>query len=436
MRIPHRCAQLVFFIVHSAVYIVAYLIPQFVFWVVARGPISSLERWLGDERTFLPEHRMVRVVANWSNRRVAAMFGADVDYFTQGLPEMNGHISTILASFSPLRRLPHVQVQVVAPDGCTLCVDISRSPVCLPQGVFLILPGLASCSNSAYIKHFVAQATVMGFDCAVLLARGMGDSPLNAPQLMSGAWTADLRHIVDTCLVDPKWRAEHFGSSTAPVFAIGFSLGGNVLCKYLGEEGKGGRTARLPIAAAFAICTPWDFHESSAHMRKMAAMVLYQPVLIRGLKDYMCRHKDVVEKGQGLETVFTDGTVSGLRTVHEFDEEVVCPHFGYPFLEAYYSDAMSFPWLDRCPIPLLCIGCLDDPVTGPPPHWRRWDLLAQRNPNIVYFEYPKGGHLGFLSNPVRNIVGDPNAMEDAVLSAAASVATVHATKTKSYLNGR
>jgi predicted alpha/beta-fold hydrolase len=271
----------------------------------------------------------------------------------------------------------------------------------------------------------------------VVNTRGMGTTTLNKPHLMSGATTDDIRHALKTAL-SRKELAAYIGASLAaaadsggsssngtrgdfvvPVIGVGFSLGGNVLCKYVGEQGQ--RNEATGLDAAIAIHAPWDFHVSAGHMRRLTQRVIYQPHLLHGLRSYILRHREVLAGDRPVAAVLNSGVLDELATVQDFDEAVIVPHFGYESVEDYYSQAMSLPYLEHTKIPTFCLGAADD-VICPPPALRRWELLCQRNRNVMYVQTPAGGHLGFLGDPWSELWNVPNFGEKLTLNVASSVA--------------
>jgi predicted alpha/beta-fold hydrolase len=411
--------QALFFVAHVVVHSLFYIAPHFAWKLLVELPLTAVETMIGDQRTFTADRSAAIIVTHWRDKTVTSLFGLGGDSSTVPYtsPLYNGHIGTLIGSVRTDVPVEYERKNAVGADGCELRIDWCKSNTHSVRGVLLLLPGLSSCSATSYIRRYVFAATNCGFHCAVLNTRGMGTAPLTVPHLMSGAFTGDIRHVLQKSMSREQLKNE-FGRSL-PLIAVGFSLGGNVLCKYVGEQGLRNEDPRLD--AAIAINAPWDFHESATHMSRLTQLVVYQPHLLVGLKKYIARHRDMLLRDSNLRNTIESGVVEKLRTVQDFDEHIIVPHFGYESVQDYYSKAMSLPFLEYTKIPTFCLGSADDTVTGPPPTLRRWELLCQRNRNVMYVEAPAGGHLGFLSEPFSELRNAPNFGEQLTLNVASSV---------------
>lgn len=175
-------------------------------------------------------------------------------YFTKSyeLPAIlnNGHVETIFAAL--FRRRPHILYNrelVHMPDGGVVALDSEdlTSSQQLPSDapVLILLPGLTGGSEDSYVQHAVVHAREAGIRAVVFNSRGTSASPVTTPQFYSASYTGDLRCVV-----------AHVASQLppgAPLYAAGWSLGANILTKYLGEEG-----AATPIKAAVTMCNPFN----------------------------------------------------------------------------------------------------------------------------------------------------------------------------------
>merc|ERR1719454_2779237 len=108
------------------------------------------------------------------------------------------------------------------------------------------MSGIAGGSHDKYLKLFLRRAHVAGYRCVAFNCRGTSDSPLTTPQFYSASFTGDVRAVVDELAT--RWPG-------APLFAVGWSLGANILTNFLGEEGKAAK-----LAGAVAMCNPFDLN--------------------------------------------------------------------------------------------------------------------------------------------------------------------------------
>ncbi|MFS7895506.1 putative alcohol O-acetyltransferase [Helianthus anomalus] len=110
--------------------------------------------------------------------------------------------------------------------------------------IVIVIPGLTSDSSSAYLKHLAFSTAKRGWNVVICNHRGLGGISITSDCFYNAGWTNDLRDVI---------KQLHQEYPNAPLFAVGTSIGANILVKYLGEDGED-----IPIAGAVAICSPWD----------------------------------------------------------------------------------------------------------------------------------------------------------------------------------
>ena len=398
----------------------------------AKAKIESLETARGIKSNAL------RCVAK-SAQRVQELWGVAVEEFhgSDGTlrqrydsPLYNRHVGTILGFVRPeLKAVKYdFREKVTGSDGCELYIDwlfYKGDPTSRAAGCVLVLPGLASHSASGYIMNFVKHASSVEacMHCGVLNARGMGTTPLTQPKLMSGSMTDDIRYVVEHYFTEDR-VSSRFGRRL-PLMLVGFSLGSNILVKYLGEEGQRLATSptnAFPVKCAVAICTPWDPHETTQIMNRPLEHLLYQLDLLDGLMRYIRRHHHHGRRFRGINV--DEILMHPPRSIEEFDTRVTAPHYGFSSSEEYYTECMSFPKLDFVPVPLLCFMAEDDPVCGPPPSTKKWVEKVKLNNNVTCVIAPAGGHMGFLQSPLAEVNGRPNFLERFVVGALDHAASV------------
>ncbi|CUG92828.1 membrane-associated protein, putative [Bodo saltans] len=418
--------RLMFFAVHCVAHVCLYLVPRCLFYILVKLPITLIEQQLGEQRSFPENDFLMEVVTNWWDKSTLRFFGIVERGMEYPRPLYGGHMQTLMGATRVVGRPAYRRVVVTADDSNPICLDWSVAPTYngkQVRGVFLVVPGLASSSSSSYIRQFVLDANKDGFHCCVINARGMGSTPVTAPQLIGAVFTADIRAVLrDNIMLTSAAEAAVIAHTSFPIQAIGFSLGGAILSNYLAEESLSASVAPNTglglIKAAYAVCAPYDMHESANHMLRLSQMLIYQPNLTKGLKNYLRRHKDIVEIISNMPNA-DESVLSTVRTVQEFETVYVAPHFGFKCREDYYTASSVMEGkLEHVAIPMMCIGAQDDPIVGPPPHLRRWERIAQTNKNIVFVGLPAGGHLGFLGNPLDELMGATEAAHLLVLHAA------------------
>jgi uncharacterized protein len=246
----------------------------------------------------------------------------------------------------------------------------------LPSAVFATRPlavlvhGLSGCEDSFYIRKSAAHLLSMGFPVLRLNLRGAGDSrPYCRFQYHAGA----SNDFAEALAALPRPLA------AAGVVAVGYSLGANMLLKYLGEHGGGAR-----LKAAVAISAPLDLAETSRHMMRRRN-ALYQFYLLRDMRrESTTPSADVTARERAA--------IVASRSIWEFDHGFTAPRNGYGGAEDFYEQNAALRFLDDIAVPTLIIHALDDPWI-PPGAYHAYDW--RRNPNLVPLLTPRGGHVGF-----------------------------------------
>lgn len=344
-------------------------------------------------------------------------------------PPYTGHVGTILCAFRPHRHIPYLRVVHPGADGNPMYLDWLLTDSRHAKGVFLIIPGLASWSGTNYIEHFVWFAFTHHFHCGVFNSRGMGNTPIETPRLMSGKWTDDLRAVLRD---GPFSRAaiEKRCGAGIPIIGVGFSLGGVILSKYVGEECLAGRD--LVMDAVMVVNSPLDCLDSTALMSQGISKVLYQPSMTGGLTAYARRHAKVLKDLPGLSpdvrAAFASGclekVLAQVKTVRDFDRFITAPTLGFATPEDYYHHISPIEWLPHFSVPVLCISAADDPVSGEPPMANLANTM-QSNPNVALLVIPHGGHLGYIRSVWDEWLGTETVMEKIIYEVAAAITPRH-----------
>lgn len=374
--------------------------------------------------SYLPRCRPPRVLAG---AKIAGLLTSPMfhrRYFPAIFPAaLAGHIYTIvyshagLLSFLPFLRGPaYARTRIPTPDpGGHAVLDIA-TPSCgaypKAKGTILVLPGLTSSSASGYVQRFTAAATRRGWRVAVLNARGCvpgEELPHDAPVLFSAATISDVAYAVAV------WWRTAAASPAEPLCLVGFSLGGNVLVRFLaacaadattaaqidalGPAPPGGGVRRPPpcgpVVAAATVCNPMDLAHCARHFSATATgRHLYDPVLAQGLRQVTRRHAAALRRSPKLPAGALE-RVERVQRVRDYDAAIVVPMFGYDSVADYYARASSRDAVATTPIPLLVVEASDDPVTPPCMPVAEARGVCAANGNVAFARTAAGGHLGF-----------------------------------------
>ena len=259
------------------------------------------------------------------------------------------------------------------PDGDVTAIDwlIESEPLPPTAPLLVILHGLEGSAESAYARMLMDTAYHLGWHCCVMHFRDCGDYRNRLPRRYHAGETNDVRYFVNELTA-----SEQFG----PIVAVGYSLGGNVLLKYLGESGD-----TSPLRAAAAVCAPLNLHKCSDALNTGFSKI-YQYHLIRRMK------KAVKRKFDRHTAAFDWDKAMAAKTFDEFDDAVTAPLHGFAGRQDYYDRCSSVNFLKDITKPTLIVNALDDPFMTPaviPPA----ELLSDA---VTLEVSDQGGHVGYI----------------------------------------
>lgn len=291
-------------------------------------------------------------------------------------PLLSGaHVQTIVpALLRPMPRLALRIERLETPDGDF--VDLGwAGPEPAGAPIAILVHGLGGGFDSKYIGGLGRHLVAAGWRVCALQLRGAGVEPNRLPRAYHQGDTADLRLL---------WQRLREREPDVIIASVGWSLGGNVTLKALGEEG-----ANAAPDIACAVSVPFDLHACADHLRRGFARN-YQRRLLDALKD-MARRKHAVTPVPAPGD-FAKAMLA--RDFFEFDDAYTAPLNGFADAEDYYARCASATYLQRIRRPTLILHALDDPfmVPGIVP---RAEQLA---PSITLELAERGGHVGFMAS--------------------------------------
>lgn len=288
----------------------------------------------------------------------------------------SAHAQTMWGRFA--RRVPRIPTTIEflsSNDG-----DRIELHHVLPQHLdaprLLLLHGLEGSPRSHYVGGLLQQAASHGWGATLLVFRGCGSAPNEARRFYHSGETEDLRQCFRT--LSERWKG--------PWLLAGVSLGGNVLLKWLGEEGSslGGR-----VLAAAAVSVPYDLEAGARHIAKGFARV-YDRSFLKSLR------RKAAAKLQRYPDLFDGEALRRARSVFEFDDVVAGPVHGFADARDYYQRSSSLHFLERIRVPTLLLSARDDPFL-PSDLLPRVGQVAARNECLTTEFHDRGGHVGFIS---------------------------------------
>ncbi len=297
----------------------------------------------------------------------------------------NPHLQTI---FPSLFRKPPSSVlkreRLTTPDNDFIDLDFCGEG---NQPLVILLHGLAGCSQSNYIKGLQYTLLQLDFRSVVLNFRGC-----------SGEYnhSALCYHSGETKDIDFLYRTLRTREPGTPMAAVGFSLGGNVLLKWLGEQNR-----KVSLFAATAISVPLVLSEC-ANKLDSGFSRLYRTSLLRELKRYMRlkqKHLTILGKTSEAKKIEQLGNLENIASFWQYDDHVIAKLYDFTDVNDYYKSSSSRQFLKSISVPTLLIQAEDDPFMTSKVIPELNELSAS-----VSIEITKaGGHVGFISgkNPFK-----------------------------------
>jgi uncharacterized protein len=243
-----------------------------------------------------------------------------------------------------------------------------------PQGegpAVMIFHGLEGSSQSNYAIGILEALHAAGFQAVVVHFRGCsGESNKLLRRYHAGA-TDDMAHVAE--VLKGRWPKR-------PLFAVGYSLGGNALLKWLGETG-----AANPLAGAVAISVPFQLSLVADRLQTGFSRI-YRRYLLRKLIHAAMR------KAHCPGFPLLPESFDRLNSMRAYDDLITAPLHGFDSAEDYYAKASCRQYLRGIAVPTLILHALDDPFMSA-------DAVPRQDEVSLAVELgisPKGGHVGFV----------------------------------------
>ncbi len=292
-----------------------------------------------------------------------------------------GDLPTVWASVArPLPRPRFRRERWELPDGDFL--DVDRLPGSPGRPVLVISHGLEGSSGASYVRHAAAAAARRGLAVAAWNFRGCSGEPNRLLRQYHSGETGDLARVVARLAGEEPKR---------PVLLLGFSLGGNQIVKWLGDEGEG-----LPgaVRAAAAISVPFDLVACARALDAPGFWPwVYRERFLRRLR------RKASAKARAHPGALDLAAVLRARTFAEYDDLVTAPIHGFAGADDYWTRCSSGPLLGGVRRPLLLVSAEDDPFVPGSCIPRE---AARKNPAVTLEVTSGGGHVGFVTgSPLR-----------------------------------
>ncbi len=280
--------------------------------------------------------------------------------------------------FRKLHRMEFRRERIDLPDGDFVDVDFAP-PANRDAPLVLLLHGLEGSAKRGYALNTYRELASRGLSAVGLNFRSCSGEPNRAARFYHSGDTDDIRFVLN--LLAERMPRTKLG-------AIGFSLGGNALLKYLGEEGE-----RAVVSAVVAVSVPFDLGAGARLLDETRMGRFYTRTFLKTLQGKAMQKKELLADRCDLDRVMR------ARSFWEFDDAATAAIHGFAGAEDYYTRSSSAQFVSAIRVPTLVLQSADDPFL-PSESIPRAAFAA--NPEITSVVTEKGGHVGFIGGtPLR-----------------------------------
>lgn len=284
----------------------------------------------------------------------------------------NKHINTCFPSVFRKVEISYERERVETYDKDFIDIDWIKNK---SDNLVILCHGLEGSSNSKYMKANAKYFSEKGWDVLAINYRGCSGEENRKVYSYNSILTDDLKLVI-----------EEKGKDYKKIAIVGFSLGANLILKYLGCE----KNFPDNLLCAVTVSPPCNFVSTSIQLKKIGNIVYKLKFLIK-LK---IKIKEKYDKNPNYRSEIDLKAVLKAKNLEEFDEAFTSKYFGFKGAKDYYEKSNTVKTLKNIKIPTYIITPLDDPIMGKECYPYK---EVRKNKNIV-FDTPKyGGHVGFSS---------------------------------------
>ena len=287
------------------------------------------------------------------------------------------HLPTVWGKLARRVPLPPTRrEQWSLPDGDLLSVERLDAAPRAPR--LVLFHGLEGSTRSSYARALLWAARARGWGADLVLWRTCDGAIVNrVPRAYHSGASDDADFALRRIAAEDPAR---------PLLVVGVSLGGNVLCKWLGEQGE---AAPPQVRAAVAVSVPFDLARCARQIERGFARV-YGRFFVRSLR------AKTLAKLERFPGIVDAAALARVRTIWEFDDVVTAPIHGFRDAADYYARCSALRFLPAVRVPTLLFNAVDDPFL-PVAVLDEVRAAAAANPALQCHFPSYGGHVGFVA---------------------------------------
>ncbi len=286
-------------------------------------------------------------------------------------PFTNTHFNTLFRTFFTHESVSYNRERLELSDGDFMDLDFSKVG---SETIVIALHGLEGSSNSKYIIAVAKQLNKNSMDVVAVNFRGCSGEMNRVLSSYHSGRTEDLDAVVQYIKKTYLYKN---------IILLGYSLGGNMTLKYVGEQAQ---NILKEISCAIAVSVPCDLASSSKALAK-PRNTIYMKRFLRTLKP-----KTVLKLNDFPDSFIDKEAILNAKNFYDYDTLFTAPVNGFNSAEDYWEQSSSKPYLEKIAIPTLLITAQDDTFLLED----CFPYKIAKNHDSLFFETPKfGGHVGF-----------------------------------------
>ncbi len=292
----------------------------------------------------------------------------------------NGHINTLfVAQFRTPPIVNYNRKRIITPDQDFLDIDFLEHSH--KDKLVILLHGLESDTEQGYVKGAAKVLFDNGYSVAAVNQRGCSGEPNVHYYAYHSGFTQDLDFVFQS--LEKEYEE---------VYLVGFSLGGNLILKYLGEN-------KYPVSSkikkAVAISVPCHFHDTALNLIEKPSNIIYRNHFLKKLKTKL------KQKAIKFPKRITHEDIDKIKTLQDHDDFYIANAHGFKDAKDYWNQCGSIHFLKKIIVPTLLLNAQDDPFLTP----SSFPVEIAKNHDFLHLEMPKyGGHVGFYQKSADNIL--------------------------------
>jgi predicted alpha/beta-fold hydrolase len=266
--------------------------------------------------------------------------------------------------------LPLRRERIELPDGDF--VDLDWCGYYPGAPIVLVLHGFEGSIDSHYAKGMLQSIQEQGWQGVFMHFRGCSGEPNRLQRGYHSGDTSDVAFVV------AKLRENQ---PNRPIAAVGYSLGGNILLKWLGET-----QANNPLTAAVAISVPFELNKAAKRITKGFSRI-YEYILVKAARERL------MKKFKQVPSPIDEAILTSIHAIHELDYHYTVPVHGFESVDEYYQYSSSRQYMRHIKVPTLVVHAKDDPFMTE-------DVIPasiELSSSVTLELTETGGHVGFVS---------------------------------------